>query len=262
MIDKRLMYAQGQRVKKNKDGSRPGYRGYGAAQDSGNAANSAASAAAGTSSSGSSSSGDGRPNIGQISGPATTSFTDADDNRQNYKTDQYTAPPANPDETTIDELTNTFVPIGPPKKSAWDGLKQVLGIAAFFSPHTVIGKIGQTVSTIDKAKQVSSLAKDLGITNTDVIGSITNNLSDNFTGFNNTTSKGPENAPTEGGDGDNPENALLSEYLLLLQRMEKGMLSAEEQGRFNNLKSRLGKADGGIMNVNMNRGRLGETLHG
>ena len=52
MIDKRLqydrqMYAMGQRVAKSLDGSRPGYRGYGAAQDSGNAANSAASAAAG-----------------------------------------------------------------------------------------------------------------------------------------------------------------------------------------------------------------------
>ena len=33
-------------------------------------------------------------------------------------------------------------------------------------------------------------------------------------------------------------------------------------GRFNNLKSRLGKAEGGIMNVNMNKGQLGETLHG
>ena len=54
MIDKRLqydrqMYAMGQRVAKSLDGSRPGYRGYGAAQDSGNATNSAASAAAGSS---------------------------------------------------------------------------------------------------------------------------------------------------------------------------------------------------------------------
>ena len=40
------------------------------------------------------------------------------------------------------------------------------------------------------------------------------------------------------------------------------MLSAEEQGRFNSLKSRLGKAEGGIMDVNMNKGRLGETLYG
>ena len=54
MIDKRLqydrqMYAMGQRVAKSLDGSRPGYRGYGAAQDSGSATNSAASAAAGSS---------------------------------------------------------------------------------------------------------------------------------------------------------------------------------------------------------------------
>ena len=85
-----------------------------------------------------------------------------------------------------------------------------------------------------------------------------------FGNFNSTstTSKGPKDAPREGGDGDNQQNALLSEYLLLLQRMEKGLLSAEEQGRFNTLKSRLGKAEGGIMNVNMNKGQLGETLHG
>ena len=44
----RQMYKYGQRVAKTLDGSRPGYRGYGAAQDSGNAANSAASAAAGS----------------------------------------------------------------------------------------------------------------------------------------------------------------------------------------------------------------------
>jgi hypothetical protein len=50
---------------------------------------------------------------------------------------------------------------------------------------------------------------------------------------------------------------LMSEYLLLLQKMEQGILQKEEQGRFNSLKSRLGKAYGGIMNVNMNRGQLG-----
>mgnify|MGYP003631241573 FL=1 len=46
-----------QLVTPSKDGSRPGYRGYGAAQDSGNAANSAASAAAGSGSSSSSNDG-------------------------------------------------------------------------------------------------------------------------------------------------------------------------------------------------------------
>jgi hypothetical protein len=85
-------------------------------------------------------------------------------------------------------------------------------------------------------------------------------LSDNFTGFN-TTSKGPKGPPSdrEGGEG-NQQNALMSEYLLLLQKMEQGVLQKEEQARFNSLKSRLGKADGGIMNVNMNRGQLGEVL--
>ena len=52
----------------------------------------------------------------------------------------------------------------------------------------------------------------------------------------------------------------MSEYLLLLQKMEQGVLQEEEKERLNILKSRLGKADGGIMNINMNRGKPGELL--
>jgi hypothetical protein len=85
VIDKRLKYKAGQRVKKNKDGSRPGYRGYGAAQDSGNAANAAASAAAGA---GSSSSGSGGHR-----GPAELGLT----TRGTTTTD----PDNNPEKTTI-----------------------------------------------------------------------------------------------------------------------------------------------------------------
>ena len=44
--------------------------------------------------------------------------------------------------------------------------------------------------------------------------------------------------------------------------LQQELAEEEKQGRFNTLKSRLGKADGGIMNVNMNKGQLGETLHG
>ena len=49
----------------------------------------------------------------------------------------------------------------------------------------------------------------------------------------------------------------MAEYMLLLKKMEQGVLQEEEKGRFNSLKSRLGKAQGGIMNFNMNRGKLG-----
>ena len=115
-------------------------------------------------------------------------------------------------------------------------------------------------------KYAGKLANDLGLTNTNVVESFTDNVKgftdnakNNFTGFNTIGTKGPKD-PTDdrgNGDGGNEKNALLSEYISLLQRMEQGMLSAEEQGRFNSLKSRLGKAQGGIMNVNMNKGKLG-----
>ena len=166
-------------------------------------------------------------------------------------------PDLTPKEIEFNKVTNPFAPTVTKPKNWWDRTKQVLGIASFLNPASTIAKGFQVVTAYDKAKQISSLAKDLGITNKDVLGSLTNNLSDNFTGFNTTGTKGPKDPPREGGEGGNEQNALLSEYILLLQRMEQGMLSAEEQGRFNSLKSRLGKADGGIMNVNMNRSKLG-----
>ena len=138
-----------------------------------------------------------------------------------------------------------------------------VAIGTLLGPSMLGGtKVGGLLST---ANTVNNLAGMFG-KGIDVKSAFGNlgNLGNPFGNFNSTstTSKGPKDAPREGGDGDNQQNALLSEYLLLLQRMEKGLLSAEEQGRFNTLKSRLGKAEGGIMNVNMNKGQLGETLHG
>ena len=162
-------------------------------------------------------------------------------------------------EIEFNKLTNPFAPTVTKPKGWWDYTKQALGIASFLNPASTIAKVGQMVTAYDKLSKVSSLAKDLGITNKDVLGSLTNNLSNNFTGFNTTGTKGPKGPPSdrEGGDGDNQQNALMAEYLLLLQKMEQGVLQKEEQARFNSLKSRLGKAYGGIMNVNMNRGQLG-----
>ena len=155
-----------------------------------------------------------------------------------------------------------FAPETPKKKGFLDYTKQALGILSFLNPGTTIAKVGNMVTAYDKLSTLSALAKDYNITDKDVLGSLTSSLSNNFTGFN-TTSKGPKGPPDDIGEGnDNIQNELLSEYLLLLQRMEKGLLSAGEQGRFNTLKSRLGKADGGIMSVNMNKGGLGETLYG
>ena len=161
-------------------------------------------------------------------------------------------------ESILNSTVNKFAPTVTKPKGWWDYTKQFLGIASFLNPNTTIAKAGELINLYDTAKGVSKFAEKMNITDKNILESITSNLSDNFTGFS-TTSKGPKDPPRDGGDDDNQQNALLSEYLLLLN---KGLLSAEEQGRFNSLKSRLGKADGGIMNVNMNKGQLGETLYG
>ena len=132
-----------------------------------------------------------------------------------------------------------------------------LGIVA---PQLLAGtKLGTLYSGYNKAKTVAEYANKFGITDKNVATSLTNSLTDKFAGFNTIGtkgSKGSKDPPRDGGDGDG-QNALMSEYLLLLKKMEQGVLQKEEQGRFNSLKSRLGKAQGGIMDVNMNRSKLG-----
>jgi len=265
VIDKRLKYKTGQRVKKSSTGKRPGYRGsdYGdqargtGAYSGGDSSPAAGGTQGGGTKSGNQNSGD--QSTDRTRTTATQDYNTAVATGQNpLGIDMSKGPPdLTPKEIEFNKVTNPFAPTVTKPKGWWDYTKQALGIASFLNPASTIAKVGQMVTAYDKLSKVSSLAKDLGITNKDVLGSLTNNLSDNFTGFN-TTSKGPKGTPSdrEGGEG-NQQNALMSEYLLLLQKMEQGVLQKEEQARFNSLKSRLGKAYGGIMNVNMNRGQLG-----
>ena len=135
-----------------------------------------------------------------------------------------------------------------------------LGIIA---PQLLAGtKLGGLYSGYNKAKQVAALASKFNITDKNVATSLTDTVKDKFAGFSTTGTKGPKGPPREEGDGGEPnqQNALMSEYLLLLQKMEQGVLQGEEQGRFNSLKSRLGKAQGGIMNVNINKGQLDPAI--
>jgi hypothetical protein len=127
-----------------------------------------------------------------------------------------------------------------------------LGIVA---PQLLAGtKLGTVYNAYNSINRINNLAKSLGITDINVIESLKSNLTSPKS--KKSTKTGPKDPPREGGDG-NQQNALMAEYMLLLQKMEQGVLQKEEQGRFNSLKSRLGKAYGGIMNVNMNRGQLG-----
>ena len=153
----------------------------------------------------------------------------------------------------------------PTKKTGgfWSGLGTIaknIGLGVF-APQLLAGtKVGQVLDVYNTINRVNNLVNSLGITDINVIDSLKSNLTSPKS--KKSTKTGPKDPPREGDEGGNEQNALLSEYILLLQRMEQGMLSAEEQGRFNSLKSRLGKAEGGIMDVNMNKGRLGETLYG
>jgi hypothetical protein len=269
VIDKRLKYKAGQRVKKNKDGSRPGYRGYGAAQDSGNASNSAASAAAG---SGSSSGGDGdgstnreRGLMSRGLGPkgTTGSISGFEDGpgvdrsavgpTSTYASNKFRAGMIK----SLKEVAKNPKYGGGGFFSSGLGkiIKNIAKTAAFAYAPPIVGKINTGL-------QVASVAKDFLDTTglSEKIGLRDVNVKDAFSNIGKGSTKtGPKGSPREEGDGGEPnqQNALMSEYLLLLQKMEQGVLQKEEQTRFNSLKSRLGKAYGGIMNVNMNRGQLG-----
>ena len=273
MIDKRLqydrqMYAMGQRVggimgsnggsmlvTPTRDGSRPGYSDTGPGGNPGDV---------GAGHTGDSIGGGGnndRPNIGEISGPVTSSFTDADDNRDNYKTDQYTTGPTttDPDETTIDELTPTFAPIEQPTlfQQFVDGIKTIgtnaLKAAALSTGLTALGLSAKTVAIANTAlgfgKQTGlTKSGSLGELGKNTLGSIgdvfsgnTNSFSGNTNNFSgNTNNSLSDNNQNNGGEGGN-NDVLSSEYILLLQKMQLGNFTQEDQTRFNLLKTMLGK---------------------
>ena len=295
MIDKRLKYKAGQRVKKSSTGKRPGYRGsdYGAeAKGTGDYSDATDTGDLGSEKANTASTKSAETNLGMdntdraranqyknMPTPTVTVGVDKFDNPINIKT---TYTDKRNRQRTLAALNakgiSSFDPrvtklgispfgfFAPPEKKTggfWGGLKTIaknigLGIVA---PQLLAGtKVGQVLDVYNTINRVNNLVNSLGITDINVIDSLKSNLTSPKS--KKSTKTGPKDPPREGGDGGNEQNALMSEYLLLLQRMEQGMLSAEEQGRFNSLKSRLGKAEGGIMDVNMNKGRLGETLYG
>lgn len=140
----------------------------------------------------------------------------------------------------FDNFTPTFAPTVN-KKTPLDRVKQLLSIASVLSPHTLAGKIGLGLTTYDRAKTglqaVSSIADTFGI-NTD---SITNSLSNNFSGKKSNTNTNTNN----GGDGEglaSLENQAsgYDEYLLLLQKLQSGNITGEERTRYTMLKNMLG----------------------
>tara|TARA_B100001059_G_C17632704_1_gene475247 strand:+ start:18 stop:794 length:777 start_codon:yes stop_codon:yes gene_type:complete len=198
-----------------------------------------------------------RPTMADIAGPVSTTtntttnnnskFDPFDHTRFDVGSGYYGEPVTSPDPdgTTINKFTNTFAPTVI-KKTPLDYVKQLFSIASILTPHTLVGKIGLGLGTYNKAKTtlqtMSSIADTFGI-NTD---SITNSLSNNFSGFgkgkkstkNNTTNNG-------GGDGEglaslNNQASGYDEYILLLQKLQSGNISDAERTKYTMLKNRLG----------------------
>ena len=261
MMDKRLMYAQGKRV-----GFEPG----GMAGEHGMGAGVGADGTTGGSDGGYN---DGR-NMANIAGPVTSSFTDADDKRESRITDQYTTgpTPTDPEETTINELTTPFAPkikktipqrIG---EFVWDTTKKAATLALLsqtginLSPTSIMAADSVLGFTNDIGKTKSSNLKELGINTLGSIGDLfsgnTNSFSgitntgintNSFSGNTNSFSNNNLNNNGEGGQGNADQGnadqggVLSNEYILLLQKMQLGNFTQEEQTRFNLLKTMLGK---------------------
>ena len=274
MIDKRLKYKHGKRI---------GLRGGG--MDMGNQSNQNQSASKGNSSSSKSSS---SSNTG---GNKTSPMQDAQQERKSKEVSFDQTDRSNPYSQASKTAMNNFnqgisnrqddrqrnavleqIKLGKIGQSKLNpsffdsGLGKIIKTVGLgvIAPQLLAGtKVGALYSGYNKAKGIANLAKSFNITDKNVVTSLADTVKDKFAGFNTTGITGPKGPPSdrEGGDG-NQQNALMSEYLLLLQKMEQGVLQEEEQARFNSLKSRLGKAHGGITNINMNKGKLGEVLHG
>jgi len=245
MIDKRLMYAQGRRV-----GFEPG----GMAGEHGMGAGVGADGQTDGQRSGNNDGGN-RPTMADIAGPVTSNFTDAGPTT------------TDPDETTIDESTTTFAPIEQPTlfQQFVEGIKNTAKFAfkGYVTAQT-FGALGLSPKAIQIGNTALGLGNQTGLTKSgsiselgiNTLGSIGNLFSGNtntgintnsFSGNTNSFSNNNLNNNGEGGQGNADQGnadqggVLSNEYILLLQKMQLGNFTQEEQTRFNLLKTMLGK---------------------
>ena len=258
MIDKRLMYAQGQRVAKTMDGSRPGYRGsdYGA---------SAAADGYGA-------------NTGNNSGPTGNPNNQKDDISV---TKDYRGPAelgvTTRDVNPVDMGDADFTAVGPRSKYASNKFREGMlksikeiqtnpkyGGGGFFDsgPGKIIKGIGKTalmmygpqifgpnfatgVKTYKTAKTVKDFLND-----TTVGTSMTNLFSNDKTPTSKSISKTNIGETKFGGGDRDGQNGIAgleaislleNEYILLLQKLQAGSISENDKSRFGVLKQMLGK---------------------
>ena len=239
MIDKRMMYALGQRVGFKGGGGQIG----GTADMSGGSSNNTGGE------------GGNRPTMADIAGPVTSNFTDAGPTT------------TDPDETTIDESTTTFAPIEQPTlfQQFVEGIKNTAKFAfkGYVTAQT-FGALGLSPKAIQIGNTALGLGNQTGLTKSgsiselgiNTLGSIGNLFSGNtntgintnsFSGNTNSFSNNNLNNNGEGGQGNADQGnadqggVLSNEYILLLQKMQLGNFTQEEQTRFNLLKTMLGK---------------------
>ena len=275
MIDKRMMYAQGQRVR---------FRGGG--MDMGNASNQSQSASMGNSTSNNTSNntsntGGGGGNDGPR-GPAELGTS-------TRKVNRITAPPAQeyiggekfdvtPDtrddrnkakelaekmKAPIPNITNSFMagdnPLGKPKFNFFNTAFNVLGYAyggplfakyqkakSLYKGAKYIKDLAQpyTEKNLNKPFEViEGLTKNIGLKDKNVIESFKNSLTNNLTSKNKTKPVINTNTDNDSNDGiaslENA-NALQDEYSILFQKLQTGNISEAEQIRYNMLKNMLG----------------------
>ena len=141
---------------------------------------------------------------------------------------------------------SSFAPTTP-KGFNWKSALFNIGLMAI-NP-ALAAKYGKVKSVYNAAKFAGKLATDIGLTDKNVVDSITSNFSDKFSGFGKGTSKGTTstNNNTNNGGGDGEGLASLEnqaggydEYILLLQKLQSGNISDSERNRYNVLKNMLG----------------------
>jgi hypothetical protein len=249
----RQMYALGQRVAKTMDGSRPGYKGREDAESQygGDYSNTGQSLGGGT--------GDAREDyrskqytnlptptvtvgVDKFDNPITvpTTYTAKRDRQQML--DALNAKNISFFDPRVTSKFNAFAPTTP-KGFNWKGALLNAGLYAL-NP-ALAAKYGKAKSLYNAAKYGSTLAKDLGLTNTDVVESITSNFTDNLSNLGKETSKETTVTNNDRGNGEGVaslENQAsnYNEYILLLQKLQAGTISDAERNRYNVLKNMLG----------------------
>ena len=252
MIDKRLMYAQGQRVAKTMDGSRPGYRGsdYGdQARGTGAYSGGDSSPAAG-----------GTQGGGTRSGNQNTGSASTDRSRTTPTQDYNTAVATGQNPLGIDmskgppDLTpkeiefniNKFAPA--PKKGFG-----ILDIGLMLATGGLFGTKAKTAAQLfGTAKRTNNLVNTLSNTfgfENPIANMFSRNKTPNNKSIKSVNKTGTGETKFGGGDGDGQNgiadleaiSLLENEYILLLQKLQAGSISENDKSRFGVLKQMLGK---------------------